>query len=185
MTEPQIPAADDSRIYRAPPGTFRISRVLRVWLRGSADDVVAILLKALLECRHRKWHRASWYLTTRLQRRHKVFIGWNTRFPADMILRHPVGIVLGEGVQIGRRVTIYQNVTLGGARIGDAKDLQNYPKIGDDCVIFAGAVLVGGITVGRNCVIGANAVVTQSIPDNSIAVGVPARVVRTGTTPVT
>ena len=86
-------------------------------------------------------------------------------------------MVIGDGVKIGKNVIIYQNVTIGGARIGDAKQ-SSYPEIGEGVVIFAGAVIVGKIKIGKGSVIGANAVITRDIPDNSVAAGVPARIVK-------
>ena len=56
-------------------------------------------------------------------------------------------------------------------------DVANYPKIGDNVIIYAGAVIVGDVEIGANCIIGANSVVTKSIPDNSIAVGAPAKII--------
>ncbi|GBO83165.1 hypothetical protein [Marinobacter salsuginis] len=53
----------------------------------------------------------------------------------------------------------------------------NYPTIGAGTVIFAGAVVVGNISIGKNCIIGANSVVLRDVPDNSVCVGAPARVV--------
>lgn len=53
-----------------------------------------------------------------------------------------------------------------------------YCSIGDNCMIGAGAVILGNIRIGNNVRIGANAVVTHDIPDNSVAVGVPARYIR-------
>lgn len=110
----------------------------------------------------------------RLEKVYGVCIGKTARLGRNLKLRHPVGIVIGDGVEIGDNVTIYQQVTLGGARIGDGK-LGNYPSVGDGTVIFTGAKIIGGIAVGKNCVIGANAVVTENVPDNHIAVGVPAK----------
>lgn len=100
----------------------------------------------------------------------KASVGEGIKFP------HPVGVVIGDGVVISERVTIYQNVTLGAARLGEGqKGL--YPKIGSDVVIFAGAKIIGNITIGDGAIIGANAVVTKSIPANSSAVGIPAKVI--------
>lgn len=113
-----------------------------------------------------------------LQRNHGVFISRKASVPKSLKLPHPVGIVIGEGVRVGERVTIYQNVTLGGARRGDWA-ASNYPTIGDDTIIFAGAVVVGKVKIGKHCVIGANAVVTRDVPDYATAAGVPARIVNT------
>ena len=94
---------------------------------------------------------------------------------------HLVGIVISRAATIGNNCTIYQNVTIGSKNYkeGDGKTKSNYPTIGDNSIIYAGAVIVGPVTIGKNCVIGANSVVTSDIPDNSIAVGAPAKVIKT------
>jgi len=91
-------------------------------------------------------------------------------------LPHPVGIVIGPGV-IGHNVTIHQNVTLGMREwVRGSFKTRARPNIGDDVFIYAGAVLVGGIKIGKGAVIGANAVVLQDVPEGCRAVGVPARI---------
>lgn len=84
---------------------------------------------------------------------------------------HPVGIVISRHAKIGDNTLIWQNVTIG------AKSLDNltYPTIGRNVRIYAGAVIIGQIVIGDNCVIGANSVVTQSFPDNSVLAGIPAK----------
>lgn len=52
-------------------------------------------------------------------------------------------------------------------------------KVGNNVYIGSGVQILPGVTIGNNCVIGASAVVTRDIPDNSVAVGIPARVIRT------
>ena len=52
-------------------------------------------------------------------------------------------------------------------------------RIGDNCHIGMNALIMPGVTIGKNCIIGAGAVVTHNVPDNSVAVGVPARVIET------
>lgn len=83
-----------------------------------------------------------------------------------------IGVVIHPRAHIGDRVLIGQGITIGGS-MGEGP-----PTIGNDVWIGPGARLLGDITVGSNCVIGANAVVTRSIPDNSIAGGIPAKVIR-------
>ena len=85
-------------------------------------------------------------------------------------------MILGA-LRIGDDVHLRQNTTLGVARRGDGRWLK--PTIGDRCDIGAGAVIVGGITVGHDSAVGANAVVLKSLPPGSVAVGVPAKVIRT------
>lgn len=83
---------------------------------------------------------------------------------------HALGIVIGE-CKVGKNVFIYQNVTIGLKSKGGES-----PIIGDNVQIGAGAKVLGNIKIGSNSVIGANAVVINDIPENSIAVGIPAKV---------
>lgn len=109
-----------------------------------------------------------------------IYLSPEARLAPDVFFPHPTGIVIGAGCTVEKGVTIYQNVTLGGARRGDWK-MGNYPSIGAGTTIFAGAVIVGAVRVGCNCTIGANAVVIHDVPDGATAVGVPARIIaRTG-----
>lgn len=88
---------------------------------------------------------------------------------------HGSGVVIGETAQIGNDVTVYQGVTLGGT----GKDCgKRHPTIGNNVLIGAGAKLLGPFQVGDNTNIAAGAVVLKDIPENSTAVGVPARVVK-------
>ena len=87
---------------------------------------------------------------------------------------HGLGVVIGETAEIGDDVTIYQGVTLGGT--GKEKG-KRHPTIGDNTVIAAGAKVLGAISIGANCRIGAGAVVIRPVPDNCTVVGVPGRIV--------
>lgn len=91
-------------------------------------------------------------------------IGDRTRF------MHPQGVVIGAGVVIGNDVKIYQNVTL-----GRKDETPGYPTIKDNATIYAGACVLGDITIGENAVIGANAVVSKDVPNNTTVVGAPAK----------
>lgn len=79
-----------------------------------------------------------------------------------------LGVVIHQNTVIGNNVKILQNVTIGG------RNGSGLPIIGDNVEIGAGAVLLGDIKVGDNAWIGANAVVLCDVPENSIAVGIPA-----------
>jgi serine O-acetyltransferase len=84
-----------------------------------------------------------------------------------------IGVVIHHRAVIGKNVSIGQNVTIGGT-----SKKYEVPIIGDNTELASGAVIVGPIKIGKDCVIGANAVVVKDIPDNSVAVGVPARVIK-------
>ncbi len=82
-------------------------------------------------------------------------------------------IIIHSAVKIGEGCTLHQGVT-----IGDRGNPLKAPSIGNNVFVGAGAKILGDITIGNNCKIGANAVVLESVPDNCIAVGVPARIVK-------
>ena len=87
-----------------------------------------------------------------------------------------IGCVVHDNAVIGNNCHIFQNVTIGSKWPNGICDGTS-PIIGDNVMIGAGAVIIGDITIGDNVSIGANAVVLMDIPDDSIAVGVPARII--------
>ena len=80
---------------------------------------------------------------------------------------HGTGVVIGETCEIGERVRIYQGVTLGARSVGSdekvAKGARRHPVVEDDVVIYAGATLLGRITIGRGATIGGNVWLTRSV----------------------
>jgi serine O-acetyltransferase len=91
---------------------------------------------------------------------------------------HTQGTVIGAYV-IGENATIFQGVTLGAREVDFSYQQSSRPTVGDGVIIGSGAKVLGGLTLGSGSRVGANAVVLESIPDNAVAVGVPARVVKT------
>jgi serine O-acetyltransferase len=91
-----------------------------------------------------------------------------------LFIDHGMGVVIGETAEIGRNVTLYHGVTLGGTSLNKGK---RHPTLEDNVVVGAGAKILGAITIGENSRIGANAVVVKSVPPNSVVVGVPGQVV--------
>ena len=91
-----------------------------------------------------------------------------------LFIDHGLGVVIGETAIVGDDVTLYQGVTLGGTGKEHGK---RHPTIEDDVVIGSGAKVLGNITVGRNCRIGAGSVVLRSVPENSTVVGVPGHII--------
>lgn len=92
---------------------------------------------------------------------------------------HGMGVVIGETSIIGNDCTIYHGVTLGGTSWKQGK---RHPTLEDKVVIGAGAKILGPITIGKGAKVGSNAVVIKDIPSNSVAVGIPARLVKDDTT---
>lgn len=94
-----------------------------------------------------------------------------------LFIDHGMGVVIGETAEIGDNCTIYQGVTLGGT----GKDVgKRHPTLGDNVMVGAGAKVLGPVKIGSNSKIAANAVVLREVPENSTAVGIPAKVVRRG-----
>ena len=96
-----------------------------------------------------------------------------------LFIDHGMGVVIGETAEIGRDVTLYHGVTLGGVMpaIGAAEQrcVKRHPTLADYVIVGAGAQVLGPITVGRCARIGGNSVVTKDVPDSMTVVGVPAR----------
>ena len=92
-----------------------------------------------------------------------------------LFIDHGMGVVIGETAVIGDNCTIYQGVTLGGTGKDHGK---RHPTLGNNVLVGAGAKVLGPFTVGDNARIAAGAVVLNEVPENSTAVGVPARIVR-------
>ncbi len=87
---------------------------------------------------------------------------------------HGMGVVIGETAEIGRNVTMYHGVTLGGTSWKKGK---RHPTIGDNVIIGANAAILGAIVVGENSKIGSGSVVNKEVPPNSTVVGIPGRIV--------
>lgn len=96
------------------------------------------------------------------------------RIKEGFFIDHGMGVVIGETSEIGKNVTIYQGVTLGGVSANAGK---RHPTIGDNVIVGAGSKILGPLNIGSNTKIGANSVVIDDIPENSTVVGVPGKVV--------
>jgi serine O-acetyltransferase len=94
---------------------------------------------------------------------------------AGFFIDHGMGVVIGETAEIGRDVTLYQGVTLGGTGFATGK---RHPTVQDNVTIGSGAKLLGPINVGHGAKIGANSVVIHDVPPNSTVVGNPGHPVR-------
>jgi len=95
------------------------------------------------------------------------------RIGAHFFIDHGTGVVIGETAEIGERVRLYQAVTLGAKRFDTdadgalAKGQPRHPIVEDDVVVYAGATILGRITIGRGSSIGGNVWLTRSVPPGS------------------
>lgn len=92
----------------------------------------------------------------------------------DIRFEHFSCIVIAQSVKIGEYCTIHQGVTLGRTFSGNKAGV---PTLEDHVIVFAGAKIIGNVHVGSHAVIGANAVVTNDVPDYSVVAGVPAKII--------
>ena len=95
---------------------------------------------------------------------------------------HGTGIVVGQTSTIGSRVKIYQCVTLGALSLSHAEELRGvvrHPQVGNDVTLYAGASLLGPITIGNNVTIGSNVFLTEDVPDNTrVTIGKPELIIK-------
>ena len=96
----------------------------------------------------------------------------------NLFIDHGMGVVIGETSKIGNNVTIYHNVTLGGVapsiNSNNQRNTKRHPTLEDNVVVGSGAQVLGPIIIGKNSLIGSNAVVTKDVPEKSIMAGIPA-----------
>lgn len=85
-------------------------------------------------------------------------------------VQHINGVVIGEGVKIGKNFTVYQQTTIG------QKD-NKYPVLGDGITLYPGSKVLGGIHVDNNCILGPNSILLKSTQPNSVLAGIPAKVI--------
>ena len=97
----------------------------------------------------------------------------------NLFIDHGMGVVIGETSEIGDNVTIYHMVTLGGIspsiNSDDQRNTKRHPTLMDNVVVGSGAQILGPVVVRKNAKIGANAVVTKDVDENSVMVGIPAK----------
>ena len=97
----------------------------------------------------------------------------------NLFIDHGMGVVIGETSEIGDTVTIYHAVTLGGIspsiNSDNQRNTKRHPTLMDNVVVGSGAQILGPVVIGSNAKIGANAVVTKDVQENSVMVGIPAK----------
>ncbi|MBN3786814.1 serine O-acetyltransferase EpsC [Burkholderia sp. Ac-20353] len=145
---------------------------------GSVDEVLLCYPGVLAMIHHRLAHelyRLGLPLLARIiaEQAHAetgIDIHPGARIGGGFFIDHGTGVVIGETAIIGERVRVYQAVTLGAKRFPrDAaghleKGLARHPIVDDDVVIYAGATILGRVTIGRGAVIGGNVWLTQDVP---------------------
>ncbi|PLZ03866.1 serine acetyltransferase [Burkholderia sp. WAC0059] len=148
---------------------------------GSVDEVLLCYPGVLAMIHHRLAHelyRLELPLLARIvselaHEKTGIDIHPGARIGGSFFVDHGTGVVIGETTVIGERVRLYQAVTLGAKRFPrDAeghleKGLARHPIVEDDVVVYAGATILGRVTIGRGAVIGGNVWVTQDVAPGS------------------
>jgi len=116
------------------------------------------------------------YLQSQMSQVFQIDIHPAAKIGSGIMLDHGTGIVIGETAVVGDNVSILHHVTLGGS---GKKDVDRHPKIGNGVLIGAGSSVLGNVRVGNGVQIGAGSLVIEEIPEDSVVVGVPAKVIGT------
>jgi serine O-acetyltransferase len=103
-----------------------------------------------------------------------IDIPYTTHIGPGLYIGHFSGVFISSEAVIGKNFNISQGVTVGRASRGSKVGA---PIIGDSVYIAPGAKVIGNISIGNNVTIGANAVVTSDVADNSVVVGIPAKTI--------
>ena len=189
----------DLALECAKPVTDRISKEVRAALNEIRTDIDAVRQRdpaaksdievlllysgvhALLAYRvaHRLYLSEHYFSARLVSQLARFFTGVEIHPGATigraLVIDHGAGVVIGETAEIGDNCTLYQGVTLGGT----GKDVgKRHPTLGDGVMVGAGAKVLGPFTIADGSKVAAGAVVLKEIPENSTAVGIPARVVK-------
>jgi len=106
-----------------------------------------------------------------------IEISLQCKIGKGFFLPHTQGTVIGA-YSIGENSIIFQGVTLGARELDIDYKVDARPTVGSNVVIGAGAKILGGIAIGDNSKVGANAVVLEDVPSNVVVAGIPAKIVR-------
>ena len=156
-------------------------------------DLIFALLHPFLKLYIKARYHDYWTLKAHLQKRpNKLlrlcydhhfmdlgsFVGLNSRIEGIPYFPHGCrGVFISDEAVIGPGAVIFQQVTIGGNTLPGSKH-PGSPVLGANCYLGAGCNVIGGITLGDRCRVGANAVVYEDMPDDSVAVCSPTRILR-------
>lgn len=163
----------DSDIKSAARGRGKFWRLRALCL---SPGLSAVLLFRLQDCLYKSKLLVPSYLVHRVNLNlHGIDILPGAVIGYGMRIDHPVGIVIGAGAKIGSGCTILQNTTIGTRYVNSSTYNNEFPVIGDNVTIGAGAVILGGVKLGDGCTIGANSVILADVPERSTVFGVHKR----------
>jgi serine O-acetyltransferase len=152
-------------------------RLAAMFLYPSFQVMVAYRLS------HYLWHLGLKFIARLIMQIARVLTGIEihpaAKIGSGFFVDHGMGTVIGQTAEIGRDVTLYHDVTLGGVMPAvDSEKQRNakrHPTLGDYVIVGAGAQILGPIVISRCARVGGNSVVTKDVPEGATVVGVPAR----------
>lgn len=150
------------KLYLVSPG-YKYSFVMRTakYLKNAGPILTPLYIVSRLVLRHFEY-------------KFGISIPYNTTISAGLYIGHYGGIIVNPGTIIGKNCNINHDVTIGATYGGKTPGV---PVIGNNVYFGPGSKIIGGITVGNNVAIGANCVLTKSVPDNAVVAGIPGVVI--------
>lgn len=120
--------------------------------------------------------RRSKFIYNSIKRRNSCIIAPEASFGKNICIVHPQSITIGKSAHLGNNIILYQGVQIianfAKHLFDETKNPKHQATIGDNVILCANCIIIGNINIGNNCIIGAGAIVTKSVPDNSMVVGV-------------
>lgn len=144
---------------------------LKIYLRfvlGVSNPYDYIILGRMLA--NGKRNKLAKYIFDRIGQKYHLEIPNFKNIGENLALGHPSGITVNPRAVIGKNCMLCKNSTIGSVRSGRREGV---PKIGDNCVIGIGSFVCGGIEIGNDVLVCANAFVDFDVPDHSIVLGNP------------
>lgn len=154
--------------------TFRVVVTMRLCQGAAASSGLFRAVLPFFQLLHRMaTHKAA------------MDLSWRTQIGGGVALTHGWGLVVNQGVRLGRNVTLFHGVTLGRRdRISQhGERMTEYPVLEDQVWVGPHAVIVGGVTIGEGSRIAGGAFVTHSVPPYSVVSGNPSVIVKSNCTP--
>ncbi len=145
---------------------------------GSIWKLRCAMVQACVTPEHIRTDKLIWSVYGHYYEKRCGFFGPLAKVAGEPCFPHgPLGVFISNDATLGRDCVIFQNVTIGSNHLADGKH-SGGPELGDRVYVGAGAVIIGNVKIGNGCRIGAGAVVYEDMPENSVAVCAPTRILR-------